>query len=56
MKCPNCGMDNNVVINSRQRNGNRQWRRRECLYCGYRFSTNETYMPREKIVAKMVKK
>lgn len=42
MKCPNCGHEENKVIDSRpliKENGIR--RRRECEKCGYRFTTYE---------------
>jgi|UniRef100_A0A7V5XYX2 transcriptional repressor NrdR len=42
MKCPNCGVDNDRVIDSRQvLEGEAIRRRRECLYCGFRFTTFE---------------
>ncbi|MCD6447058.1 MAG: transcriptional repressor NrdR [Candidatus Marinimicrobia bacterium] len=42
MRCPNCGFDENKVIDSRpltKENGIR--RRRECEKCNYRFTTYE---------------
>lgn len=43
MKCPRCGMDQTRVTDSRQlRDGEEVSRRRECLVCGYRFTTHET--------------
>ena len=42
MKCPNCGFEENKVIDSRpltKENGIR--RRRECEECKYRFTTYE---------------
>ncbi len=42
MRCPNCGFDENKVIDSRpltKENGIR--RRRECEKCSYRFTTYE---------------
>ena len=48
MKCPNCFVDNNKVLNCRMYpNHNSFYRRRECLSCGHRFSTWETYCPDE---------
>lgn len=42
MKCPNCNMDNDRVIDSRPvLNGEAIRRRRECLNCGQRFTTFE---------------
>ncbi len=42
MKCPNCGSDNDRVIDSRLTcNGTVIRRRRECNNCGQRFSTAE---------------
>uniref|UniRef100_A0A7V4E478 Transcriptional repressor NrdR n=1 Tax=candidate division WOR-3 bacterium TaxID=2052148 RepID=A0A7V4E478_UNCW3 len=42
MKCPNCGLDNDRVIDSRQvLEGEAIRRRRECVNCGFRFTTFE---------------
>ncbi|MCS7250253.1 MAG: transcriptional regulator NrdR [candidate division WOR-3 bacterium] len=42
MKCPNCGVDNDRVIDSRPvLGGEAIRRRRECLGCGQRFTTFE---------------
>ena len=42
MKCPNCHYPNTKVIDSRLTNGDfAVRRRRECLKCGFRFSTLE---------------
>lgn len=42
MKCPNCGIENDRVIDSRQvLDGEAIRRRRECLSCGFRFTTFE---------------
>ena len=42
MKCPKCGVDNDKVLDSRSaREGAAIRRRRECLVCGYRFTTYE---------------
>ncbi len=48
MKCPKCGVDNDKVIDSRAgRDGGTVRRRRECLSCGYRFSTLEGVVPED---------
>ena len=42
MKCPKCSKDNDKVLDSRTaREGAAIRRRRECLCCGYRFTTSE---------------
>ncbi len=42
MKCPKCSSDDNKVVDTRDaREGMAIRRRRECLECGYRFSTIE---------------
>ncbi|MEO0089068.1 MAG: transcriptional regulator NrdR [candidate division WOR-3 bacterium] len=42
MRCPNCNVDNDRVIDSRPvLNGEAIRRRRECLNCGQRFTTFE---------------
>jgi len=42
MKCPKCGADDDKVLDSRSaRDGAAIRRRRECLKCGYRFTTYE---------------
>lgn len=42
MKCPYCGYEESKVIDSRSADdGERIRRRRECLKCGKRFTTNE---------------
>jgi len=42
MKCPKCGVDDDKVLDSRSaREGAAIRRRRECLKCGYRFTTYE---------------
>ncbi len=40
MKCPECGYDDSKVIDSRP-SENKIRRRRECIKCGYRFTTYE---------------
>lgn len=48
MRCPKCGCDNDKVIDSRAgRDGGTVRRRRECLSCGYRFSTLEGVVPED---------
>lgn len=42
MKCPACGADNDKVLETRSTNsGSAMRRRRECLECGYRFTSYE---------------
>ncbi|MDD6264683.1 MAG: transcriptional regulator NrdR [Clostridia bacterium] len=41
MKCPNCGHLESKVIDSRPTENSSIRRRRECLECGYRFTTYE---------------
>jgi transcriptional repressor NrdR len=42
MKCPKCGRDEDKVLDSRSiREGATIRRRRECVACGYRFTTHE---------------
>ena len=42
MKCPQCGNDDDKVLDSRSaREGAAIRRRRECLVCGHRFTTYE---------------
>jgi len=44
MKCPECGNQNTLIVDSRLINkGERRWRRKECSDCGIRFSTYETH-------------
>ena len=40
MKCPECGCDDSKVIDSRPTE-NKVRRRRECIKCGFRFTTYE---------------
>ncbi len=52
MKCPNCGSLNDKVVDTRQsKDGSVIRRRRECLDCGFRFTTYERY-EEEKIIVK----
>ena len=42
MKCPKCGIDDDKVLDSRSsKEGAAIRRRRECLHCGFRFTTHE---------------
>lgn len=43
MKCPSCGQSDDRVLDTReQKDGQSIRRRRECLHCKTRFTTNET--------------
>ena len=56
MKCPSCGFVESKVIDSRSADDNeRIRRRRECLRCGKRFTTNETIEKVHVIVVKRYK-
>lgn len=45
MKCHRCGMDQTKVTDSRPLNdGKGISRRRECLVCGFRFVTHESFV------------
>ncbi|MDP1578844.1 MAG: transcriptional regulator NrdR [Candidatus Didemnitutus sp.] len=53
MRCPKCTSIEDKVIDSRiARDGNTIRRRRECLECGYRFTTNEGLVRDNLIVVK----
>lgn len=53
MKCPKCGADDDKVLDSRSaRDGAAIRRRRECLKCGYRFTTYEEIDRDEVLVIK----
>jgi len=53
MRCPKCGCDDDKVIDSRSaRDGGMVRRRRECVSCGYRFSTLESVVPEDMKVVK----
>ncbi|MBQ6352686.1 MAG: transcriptional repressor NrdR [Lentisphaeria bacterium] len=53
MRCPKCSAENDKVIDSRAgRDGATVRRRRECLSCGYRFSTLESVVPEDMKVIK----
>ena len=45
MKCPHCGYEDSKVIDSRDVNETVR-RRRECLGCGFRFTTHERIQTR----------
>ncbi|MCQ2380522.1 MAG: transcriptional regulator NrdR [Victivallaceae bacterium] len=48
MKCPKCGQNDDKVIDSRLAiDESSVKRRRECLKCGYRFTTVEEVIPEE---------
>ncbi len=52
MKCPNCGSLHDKVVDTRQsKDGSVIRRRRECIDCGFRFTTYERY-EEEKIIVK----
>ncbi len=53
MKCPNCGVDEDKVVDSRAvRDGRAVRRRRECLECGARYTTYEAIETRPVLVVK----
>jgi transcriptional repressor NrdR len=53
MKCPNCGNDEDRVIDSRPvREGHAIRRRRECSACGSRFTTYESVEEQTVLVVK----
>ena len=53
MKCPKCSVDDDKVLDSRSaREGAAIRRRRECLKCGYRFTTYEEIDRDEVLVIK----
>jgi transcriptional repressor NrdR len=53
MRCPNCTSIEDKVIDSRiARDGNSIRRRRECLECGHRFTTNEEFVRDSLVVVK----
>lgn len=53
MKCPYCGFEESKVIDSRSADDSTAIRRRrECLECGYRFTTYERLGERPLIVVK----
>ncbi len=53
MRCPNCGFQDDKVVDSRAvRDGAGVRRRRVCLGCGFRFTTYESVIPSELMVVK----
>lgn len=53
MRCPKCGFADDKVIDSRAiKDGAGVRRRRECLGCGYRYTTIEGIIPEELKVVK----
>jgi transcriptional repressor NrdR len=53
MRCPKCTSIEDKVIDSRiARDGNNTRRRRECLECGYRFTTSEALVRDSMVVVK----
>ena len=53
MRCPRCACQDDKVIDSRAiKDGAGVRRRRECLKCGYRFTTCEEIVPNELKVVK----
>jgi transcriptional repressor NrdR len=53
MKCPDCGYEEDKVIDSRStKEGTVTRRRRECLKCGHRFTTYEYIEPAQLVVVK----
>ncbi len=56
MKCPVCGFDDSKVIDSRPSDNSSIRRRRECLACGKRFTTYETYEVGESAPLVVIKK
>ena len=54
MRCPKCGCDESKVVDSRpSENNDASRRRRECIECGFRFTT---YERREELPLVVVKK
>ena len=53
MKCPNCGSLKDKVLDTRQsKDGTVIRRRRECLECGFRFTTYERFQEEKVLVKK----
>ena len=53
MLCPHCGQTNDKVLESRQNSsGSTIRRRRECLSCGYRFTSYERIEEKPLMVVK----
>ena len=54
MRCPKCGCEESKVVDSRPSDSNDSIRRRrECVECGYRFTT---YERREEVPLQVIKK
>lgn len=45
MRCPECENPKTRVISTREGRTGAQIRRRKCEKCGFRFTTNEAFMP-----------
>lgn len=41
MRCPKCGGDTNVIESRKPKDQNSVRRRRECVKCGFRYTTHE---------------
>ena len=53
MRCPKCSFSDTKVVDTRSgKNHSGIRRRRECLECGYRFSTTEEVLGEELVVVK----
>lgn len=46
MNCPKCGQPDNYVIDTRDAARNQTRRRRECEWCGFRWTTYESIVGR----------
>jgi transcriptional repressor NrdR len=55
MKCPHCGYEDSKVIDSRDVNETVR-RRRECLGCGFRFTTHERIQTSNLVIIKKDKR
>ena len=49
MKCPNCYTDQDHHVIQTRKAGETVKRRRECRYCGYRFTTYERVLTQESV-------
>ena len=47
MKCPNCGKSNMIYNYDTRDSGERVWRRKKCVACGYVFTTYECYISKD---------
>lgn len=54
MNCPKCGFANSVVIDSRKTH-NAKRRRRECCWCGHRYTCYEISSDDYKKLLKLLK-